>query len=261
MKTKNRMETVLDSGYEFHPSKYFSKAWDTFKDYPGHYIGFTILIFMLSMIVGLIPFVSQFYSISVGASLGLGFAVFTFMVNTQKDERFERFFGGLKFILPITVVGILQTLLFLLVASPLIYMFKDVVVELMEDSSPEAIIEVMGNFSGNGLLISMIGLLIMFLWISLRWAPLLIIFHDYSPIEALKTSWILVNKNIGGHLIFLLLMILVSILGVLAFFVGLLAAIPVIQISEYYGFSEVTGLESDKGHELDQIGLSDEDLI
>jgi hypothetical protein len=257
MKTQHRIDKALETGYEFQPSRYISKAWDTFKDYPGHFIGFMLIMGILSMLIGLIPYVSQIYSISVGAALGLGFGIFTYMTNVHKDESFERFFGGLKFILPVTVTGIIQGLIFLVIASPLIYIFREPIMELMEDSSPENIMEIAENFSGGGVWVFAVGILVIYASVTLRWAPLLVVFHDYTPLEAIKTSFALVNKNLPMHLLLFVLFILVSILGVLALVVGLLAAIPVIQVAEYYGFAEVTGLEDEVGNEINEMDRND----
>lgn len=261
MKTQHHIDKALESGYEFQPSRYISKAWDTFKDYPGHFIGFLFIMGILSMLIGLIPYVSQIYSISVGAALGLGFGIFTYMANVHKDESFERFFGGLKFILPVTVTGIIQGLIFLVIASPLIYTFREPIMDLIEDSSPENIMEVAENFTGGGIWMFAISLLIIYASVTLRWAPLLVVFHDYSPLEAIKTSFALVNKNLPKHLLLFVLFILVGILGFLALIVGLLAAIPVIQVAEYYGFAEVTGLEDEVVNEIDDIGRNDEQML
>lgn len=257
MTSQHRIEKALETGYDFQPSKYITKAWDTFKDYPGHYIGFVIITVILSMLIGLIPYLSQIYSMTIGAALGMGFAIFTYMVKVHKDETFERFFGGLKFILPITGAGIIQTVILLVIASPLIYTFRDTIIELMDDPTPENIIAIAGSFSGQGTMIFIVSILAIYVSLSLRWAPLLVVFHEYSPLDAIRTSFSLVNKNILGHLILFILFFIVAILGVLAFFVGLLAAIPVIHVAEYYGFAEVTGLEDDISHDMEEMGQND----
>ncbi len=258
MNANNQLEKALANGYDFKASDYVSKAWNTFKDYAGHYIGYVIIIIILGSIAGAIPILSQIYSMTAGAALGLGAAIFTYMVNTQKDERFESFFGGFKYIVPIAITAFLQGLLFILLFSPLIYMYYESFMELVTDSSPENMLVVFEEISSSVWLLFVLSIITIYLGISLRWAPFLVVFKQYSPIDALKTSFQLVNKNFGGHFILMLIMLGVGILGFLALVVGLLAAWPVMLIADYYGFSDVVGLESEESSEIEDIGLKDE---
>ncbi len=258
MNTNNQIEKALSQGYDFRPSDYVSRGWETFKDYAGHYIGFVILMIILSSIASFIPFLSQMYSLTVGAALGVGAAIFTYVVNTQKDERFESFFGGFKHILPLAVVTLITWLVLGLIVSPLLIMYYDTFIDIIDETSPEAMVEAFSSISINGVLVFAVFLMMIYASIVLRWAPYLVIFYDYSPIDAVKTSFQLVNKNLFGHIILLLLFILLLIIGFFALLVGLLAALPVMMVAEYYGFSEVTGLELSGIDEIDEIGLKDD---
>ncbi|WP_162598665.1 hypothetical protein [Nocardioides gilvus] len=62
-----------------------------------------------------------------------------------------------------------------------------------------------------------------------------------QSIDGLKDSFTLVTQNIGSVILFILLAIAVSVLGLLACCVGLLVALPVITIAEAYTYRRLQG--------------------
>jgi hypothetical protein len=74
--------------------------------------------------------------------------------------------------------------------------------------------------------------------------PFLLIFDkgmDFWP--AMETSLEAAKKDWGGHLVFLLLQMVVLFAGVLACFVGLLVALPVVHAATVAAYDEVFGFE------------------
>lgn len=59
---------------------------------------------------------------------------------------------------------------------------------------------------------------------------------NQSPIEAITSSAKLVRANIGNTLLLILLSIVVIIVGVIALFVGLLVALPVVMLASTYAY-------------------------
>lgn len=77
----------------------------------------------------------------------------------------------------------------------------------------------------------------------------LIIFTGMGALEAIKSSMKLVFRNLGTTLIFALVSSLVTLLGVLACFVGVLFTLPMVYYAQYYAFADIFDLESGKNNE------------
>lgn len=64
---------------------------------------------------------------------------------------------------------------------------------------------------------------------------------NMSPVEAITASFNLVKENVGAVIIFLLLGWLVTFVGFIACFVGLIVAIPVVTIATGYMYKRLQG--------------------
>lgn len=96
--------------------EYLKDGWTIFKQYPGGFIGFTVLCFAaqvflnyLSPIGGIISFVIYFPLIA-------GYFVVSAKLLQQQPPRFNDFFAGFqgKYFLPLILAGLVSTILMLL---------------------------------------------------------------------------------------------------------------------------------------------------
>ena len=92
----SKIEEVLRYGYKFDMGRYMSNGWDNFKQGAGNYVGFTVLYFIIIMVVGLssllIPFVN-FVSTAIQYTLVAGLFIFTRNMLNGRDN-FGDFFSG-----------------------------------------------------------------------------------------------------------------------------------------------------------------------
>nr|HMU02299.1 hypothetical protein [Saprospiraceae bacterium] len=82
----------------------------------------------------------------------------------------------------------------------------------------------------------------------------------YDAVEAIKTSWKLVNKNWFMHLAFGVLAFLAMLGGMIALIIGILFVIPIVAIADYAGFADITGLNK-KDDIIDEIGSFKDELV
>ena len=141
--------------------------------------------------------------------------------------------------------------IYLVLAIPLIFIIGMEFLQQVATNDMEAIMESGEIILDNAGILFAYVLLFIYIGISFRWSLHLAYFHNYAPIEAIKTSFLLVNKNWFSHLVFIIIAALVGLLGVVALLVGLIVAIPVISIADYIGYADVTGLgQEDSGLDM-----------
>jgi hypothetical protein len=262
MKTKmansDKIDQALLSGYEFTPGHYFSKGFEYFKERAGEFIGFTVIYMIISMMTSFIPVFGTIISLIISAPLSMGALIFTHRMKTEQDIEFSHFFDGFKKFTPLFATYILQIVIYIILALPLIFVVGTEMLINFAAGDMEAFTESSEILGENAGLIFGFTLVFIYIAISLRWSLHLAYFHDYSPVNAIKTSFLLVNKSWFSHFIFIVLCALAALVGVLALLVGLVVAIPVISIADYHGYASVTGL----GNSMygDNSGIQD-DLV
>src|SRR5690606_30696718 len=252
MANTNQLEEALIHGYEFNPGTYSSKGFEYFKERAGEFIGFTLVYLIISMVIGMIPFIGQVVSIVISGPLSVAYLIFTHRMHTGDTVEFSNFFDGFKKFSPLFATYLIQIAIYLILALPLIFLIGFEFIQQIASSDVEAIMDSADLLRDNAIIMFAYVLLFIYIGISFRWSLHLAYFFDYSPVQAIKTSFMLVSKNWFSHLLFILIASLVAILGVVALVIGLLVAIPVISIADYHGFAEVTGLGKEEATETDQ---------
>lgn len=242
MASTKQLEEALNLGYEFHPTQYFSKGFEYFKERAGEFIGFTIVYIIISMVVGMIPLVGTLISLVISGPLAVGVLIFTHRMHTNQDLEFSNFFDGFKKFTPLFATYLLQMAFYLLLALPLIFIIGIEFVQAIALGDAEELMETGDIILGNAGILFGYVLLFVYIGISFRWSLHLAYFHDYSPINAIKTSFLLVNKNWFSHFLFILLAALTALGGLVALLIGLIVAIPLISIADYFGYAHVSGL-------------------
>ena len=54
MENQRQIQSAIDYGYDFKMGEYVSKSFEIFKNNPGGYIGYTIIIFTASIFINFI---------------------------------------------------------------------------------------------------------------------------------------------------------------------------------------------------------------
>ncbi|MFZ1706050.1 MAG: hypothetical protein WAT79_17015 [Saprospiraceae bacterium] len=257
MANRNQIEDAIQDGYEFRIGYYFSKAFEYFKENAGEFIGFTLVYLIISIVNSFIPYIGTLISLIISGPLSLGAMIFAHRMNTNQSLEFSNFFDGFKKLLPLFTTYLITLVVYLIISMPIYFVLGNEFFSVLSSNDPEQIIEAFSEVSKNSGLFFSVFIIFIYAAVSLRWALAMVYFYDYSPIEAIKQSFLIVNKKWIYHLGFLLVCILVGLLGLLALFVGLLVAIPIISIADYVGFSDVTGLGSLSNNEDENISIDE----
>lgn len=256
---RSQIQNAILNNYSFNIGDYISKGIDIFKKNPGGYIGYTVLYFIISLIISFIPFLGFLIGIVINPSLTVGFAIAGHKQVSDNDLEFGNFFKGFDHIAQLIVANIIMSLIYLILALPLIIKLGFSFFTSMSSGDPGELLsnfELMQSF-GVWFLIEFI--IILYVAISMRWTFFLIVFHKYDAVEAIKTSWQLTNKKWFLHFLFLVVCGLLGLLGFIALFVGIIFAYPIIMLADYAGYADVSGLNNSEDV-IDEIGI-DADLV
>lgn len=118
----SKIEQLAQKEYRVKISSYLSQGWQLFKQKPGDFIGFTVLVFLISALTAFVPFAGLF----VIPPLYAGFFVVGFKLLANQSGEFSDFFQGFSYFLALVLANILITIFtfigFLLLILPGVYL-------------------------------------------------------------------------------------------------------------------------------------------
>jgi hypothetical protein len=257
MKQNTQIESAIQNGYTFNTGDYFNKGLEIFKKNPGGYIGFIIVLSIISSVINMIPVVGAMLNLIVNPPLTVGIAMGAHKQESEGSEEFGNFFNGFDHIVQLFIANVLMLIIYLVIASPLIFLLGFSVITAYFSGDNNALFETFTQVTNLGVSVFIVLFLCAFVAISLRWTNYFIVFYKYDAIEAIKTSWKLVNKNWFSHLGFAVLAFLAMIGGLIALIIGIIFVVPIVYAADYAAFAHITGL-NEKRDVIDEIG---EDLV
>jgi uncharacterized membrane protein len=203
------IQEKINNGYSFSIGSVVEEAWRIFKLDPGKFIGFSVVVFAVNMALGLIPFVGSLVSLLITPALTVGYIHVARQLDLGNQVRFEDFFRGFdKF-----------GELFLVYLVAIIFIF-------------------IGT-----LLLVLPGIYLAVCYTPLMFA--LVWYHyDGSVMNTLETMRKLVTKRWWTFLGLGIVSAFIIILGVIALGVGLLIAVPVVNIIYYTVYKSVIGFDA-----------------
>lgn len=118
----SKIEQLVKKEYQVKISSYLSHGWQLFKQKPGDFIGFTVLVLLISALTSFIPFASPFLM----PPLYAGFFVVGFKLLAKQSVEFSNFWQGFSYFLALVLASILMGIFifigFLLLIIPGIYL-------------------------------------------------------------------------------------------------------------------------------------------
>ncbi|NTU53240.1 MAG: hypothetical protein HGA97_05995 [Chlorobiaceae bacterium] len=202
-------DRLTGENYHLNSSGYIRKGWEMFQEHIGEFIGFTLIVFAVSIVSSKLESLGSLLFSSLAAPLYAGYTIAAFRILSGQTLQFSDFFKGFNYFLPLFLgslaSGILVGIGFVLLIIPGIYLA--------------------------------IGyMLTTFLIIDLRmefW-------------QAMETSRKIITKNWFSFFGFALLLFLVNVLGIIALGVGLLVSIPVTSCAVAIAYQEIVGLYAEE---------------
>ena len=119
---KEKAEQLIQKGYQTDAGKYISRGWEIFTKDMGLFIGYTVVMILISVVAGIIPF----GSLLVTGPLTAGFFIVAHKINRGEEREFGTFFKGFDFFVQLLlytlISGIFIFLGFLALLVPGIYL-------------------------------------------------------------------------------------------------------------------------------------------
>ena len=117
----NNLESISSRDYEFNMDRYLSRGWEIFRSYALPFVGFTLLVTILSIIVSVVlppPLGagrdgSGFNLVAniLSPILGAGQTIVALQIARNRPRAFSDFFGGFNHFLPILLLSLVNGIL------------------------------------------------------------------------------------------------------------------------------------------------------
>jgi hypothetical protein len=236
--TLNKLNTVLDQGYDFRFGDYISRGIDLLKKDIWSFVGFTAVYLLIAVVSSSIPVVGSLaFSLLLSPAFTVGYYLFAHRLDKGERPEFGQFFKGFDYFAPLALVAVVSMGAMLVCMAPLIGVWWRL---LMGD------LTAMDDFQFSIWMI--IGIIpLMYLSVSWMWANMFIVFYDMPFWDAMEMSRKVISKNWLMVFAFIIVLSIIGSLGVIGFCVGLLFTFPLIYTSMYAAFADVTRLMEDAG--------------
>ena len=199
---KERADELIARGYKTDIGRYISEGFRIFEKDMGSFIGYTALVFVISIASGFIPFAP----ILLTGPLTAGFFIVARKIRKGESYEFNTFWKGFDYFVPLflftLVGGILGFLAFIALIIPCIYLL-----------------------------------------VAWSFAIPFIIFANMEFWDSMEYSRKLITKKWWNIFGLMILIILINIVGALAFFVGLLFTAPITYCALYAAFEDIVGTD------------------
>lgn len=245
MKNANeKIETIVQSGYTFQMSEYFSNGWEIFKKGFWSFAGFTVVFLAIQFGLAMIPLIGTLGSFLLSAPLAAGYYLLADRIDRGESAEFNTFFKGFDYFGALVLQSLIQSLVLLGLGLPLIVTAFAGSFEVWNVFDTDFGADMLdSDFSFTPAPWSFILLLpLIYLSIAWRWAPLLIVFYSMGPLKALETSRKLITRKWLLFLVFYLITGILIMSGVLLFFVGILFTVSFLYCADYAAFAQITQL-------------------
>jgi hypothetical protein len=252
-----KLQNSINNGYTVEIGNYFSRGYDIMKSDMGGYIGFALLGGIISVVANFIPLAS----LLITPFLMFGFHLVSHAISAKRIiPPFGTFFEGFNQYSKILVITLITGITYILLFIPLIITIGgSAFFSLLTTTGKEqvdAASTMFAGMAGSFIIIFIVTILaILYISISLIFSSLIAVFHGVEPIEAMKLSWKVINKNWLMWFIFVLASTVLIFIGVLFCLVGLIFAIPLYQCALYVAFEDVCGVPEIDGDHQDEISM------
>jgi len=205
------LEGLLQKSYTVKIGEYISSGWATVQKNIGGFIGFTLLVVLINIVIAKInqsasP-VGSLISIMISGPLNAGFLIVAFKLLRNRATTFGDFFRGFNNYLPLFLVslvsGVLIVIGFILLIIPGIY-----------------------------------------LSVAYTFALPLVLEKKMNFWDAMELSRKLISKNWFSFFGFAIVLALINIVGALLLGVGLLVTIPLSGCAVAAAYADIVGLPS-----------------
>ncbi len=194
----------FNESHAVNAQDYIWRGWEMFRGNVGEFVGFTLIIFAVWVASSLFDGGSSLLFSAVAAPLYAGYSIVAFRLSSDQPFRFNDFFRGFNYFLPLFLASLASTLLvsigFVLLLLPGIY-----------------------------------------LAIGYMFTTFLVIDYRMEFWQAMETSRNIISRNWFSFFGFALVLFVLNVFGALALGVGLLVTIPVTSCAAAIAYKDIVG--------------------
>lgn len=223
---------------------WFGRGFELFKRSPGIWVVSVIILFLIMVVIGLVPFLGNLATSLLYPVFGGGLMIGCHAVANDEDLEIEHLFAGFKDKFgPLLMVGV-----FYLIGMIGIVVVAGILgVAVVGSAGMGALLggnqagAVFGAGLGFGLLLVVLVAVALSipLAMALWFAPALVVFHGLTPVEAMKSSFRGCLKNIVPFLVYGIVYFVLAIVASIPLFLGWLVLVPVVIASIYAGYRDI----------------------
>lgn len=248
--TQKKINQLIEEGYEFEFGDYISKGWQLLSDNAGSFIGYTLIVVLISIVGLIIPVIGWLALIFlVGPALFAGYFYMAKEASLTGNVEVSTGFSGFRElgkIVPVwllmAVVMFLSYLPYMVVMGPQYYALyvglQGGDLDILSDP-PSA------GFWG------ILGLIPYYFTVSYMFAIPLAIFKDMGAWEAMEASRKIITKKWFLFFAFYVVTSLMSGIGFLLFLIGMLFTVSLAFLPLYAAFEDIVGVDDDETNPYD----------
>ena len=222
--------------------RWLSQAWTLFKERPGLWVGMSLTMFLIMIVLSMIPGLNFVLSLGFGVIIA-GFVISAYELDENQNLQFAHLFAGFQRhvgqLLLLGVLYLVAIFVLILISAAVMLIFGGMsggLGALMHgDSSAWGAGMLLGVLLGCLVFLALIVPVAMAIW----FAPALIALNGMSAIDAMKLSFKACWVNIIPFLVYGLVLIGLSLLALLTLGLGYIVLLPVMYISYYTSYREV----------------------
>jgi hypothetical protein len=253
---KAKIDQIISEANDFRFGDYLSRGFEIFKKDIGGFVVFTLVFFVLSVVIGLIPIVGSIAnSLVITPALTVGFYLVARKLDLGEQNEFGNYFKGFDFVGQLALAALVTSVISLLALIPFYLAFwnpeylewyQEVV---QNPGSPPPSFPELPPFWSFLLLLP-----VFYIGIVYGWTYLFIAFHKLDFWPAMEASRRLLTKHFFIYFIFMLVLGIIMFASILVFCIGILAGFPIIMCMNYAAFADLTKLNAtpDAGEEIEQ---------
>lgn len=230
---------------------YLSEGLSLWKKEFGPYVGFGILFLIISMVVGVIPFIGSLVNnLFVTPALTVGAYIFSHNIyKKHTNPDFGQFFDGFKLAGEIIIANLIYYLALIILMAPFLIASGG---EFMNwiGADPvdiaDRLPELFTSWKLALLIIPLAGALLF------TYAMHFIVFYKLKAIDAVKYSVKFTMKHYFPILFLIIVSVLIMLLGLLGLFIGIFITISVMFPISYSSFKGMTQLDAYENEDAEQ---------
>jgi len=188
--------------YQVNLGSYFTKGLEIFKGNIGGFIGFTLILFIINMVLSAIPVIGTIISMGINAPLGAGYYLVAKKLLNNEATTFGDFFKGFDYFTPLFLAGLVS-----------------------------------GLFITLGMLLLLIPGI--YLAVSYMFTSLMIINTDLGFFEAMEASRKLITKKWFSFFGFILVIIIINTIGLMLLGLGIFVTLPLTMCAVAVAYDDI----------------------